>query len=71
MDNTETPLAWRRSDGCAGGDCVEVANLPDGGVAVRNSHGGPALTFTRGEWEQFLAGAHRGEFDLPADAGQS
>lgn len=47
------------------GNCVEVAALPGGSVAVRNSRDpeGPVLEFTRGEWDAFLCGARLGEFD--------
>jgi hypothetical protein len=47
------------------GNCVEVAELPGGSVGVRNSRdpGGPVLTFTRREWDAFLGGARRGDFD--------
>jgi uncharacterized protein DUF397 len=47
------------------GNCVEVAGLPSGGVAVRNSRdiGGPVLEFTPGEWRAFLGGVRNGEFD--------
>jgi len=47
--------------------CVEVA-FRDGKVGVRDSKArgtGPVLTFTEHEWECFLAGAVKGEFDLP------
>jgi hypothetical protein len=49
----------------ANGNCVEVTELPGGSVGVRNSRdpGGPVLRFTHGEWDAFLAGARRGEFD--------
>jgi Domain of unknown function (DUF397) len=61
-------LTWRkatRSSG-QGGDCVEVAELPTGGRAVRDSKNpeGPKLLFTPGEWAAFLDGAKNGEFDL-------
>ncbi len=49
------------------GNCVELAELPDcGGVAVRNSRhpDGPALIFTRAEFDAFVRGAAAGEFDL-------
>ncbi|MDQ0994582.1 DUF397 domain-containing protein [Streptomyces sp. V3I7] len=51
--------------GSAEGDCVEVAPLTDGGIAVRNSRDpdGPALVYTRSEVRAFLAGAKDGEFD--------
>ena len=47
------------------GNCVEVANLSAGGVAVRNSRDpeGPVLRFTPDEWHAFLGGARLGEFD--------
>ncbi len=50
------------------GNCVEVAQMRDGGVAVRNSRhpDGPALLFTAAEWDAFLSGALDGEFGTPA-----
>jgi Domain of unknown function (DUF397) len=60
---------WVKSSysGPTGGNCVEVAFLADGEVAMRNSRdpGGPALIFTRAEWDAFLGGARDGEFGLP------
>jgi Domain of unknown function (DUF397) len=57
---------WRKSrasnpTGC----CVEVAELPGGGVAMRNSRdpSGPALVYTRAEIVAFLTGVKSGEFD--------
>ncbi|MFF9275929.1 DUF397 domain-containing protein [Streptomyces griseosporeus] len=49
----------------AEGNCVEVATLPGGGVALRNSRDpdGPALVYTPAEVAAFLAGAKDGEFD--------
>jgi hypothetical protein len=50
------------------GNCVEVAFLDGGEVAMRNSRypDGAALLFTRTEWEAFLSGARDGEFGAPA-----
>ncbi|MEV6255833.1 DUF397 domain-containing protein [Nocardia sp. NPDC051929] len=51
----------------AGSDCVEIAHLDGGRVAVRDSknpHGG-ALVFTPSEWDAFLSVARGGEFDRP------
>lgn len=47
------------------GNCVEVADLPEGTIGIRNSRDtdGPILRFTSDEWVAFLAGARRGEFD--------
>jgi hypothetical protein len=60
-------VVWVKSShsGPTGGNCVELAHLPQGQVAVRNSRhpGGPALVFTETEWDAFLAGAKQGEFD--------
>ncbi|WP_433894242.1 DUF397 domain-containing protein [Streptomyces sp. CA-111067] len=47
------------------GNCIEVAQLPDGGVAVRNSRhpDGPALVYTQAEMAAFVDGAKDGDFD--------
>jgi hypothetical protein len=61
------PVAcWRKSTASnPSGACVEVAALPKGEVAVRNSRfpSGPALVYTRAEITAFLAGVKNGEFD--------
>jgi Domain of unknown function (DUF397) len=64
MSEPSERLMWRKSTESLNGDCVEVAPLP-GGVAVRDSKnpGGPKLEFTHSEWQAFLAGAAKGEFD--------
>lgn len=57
---------WRKSQySNSSGSCVEVAELPDGQVAIRNSRypSGPALIYTQAEMAAFLAGAKTGEFD--------
>jgi hypothetical protein len=67
MDTDLANLHWFKSSASAAGNCVEVAHLPGGGVAVRDSKDRSKTphVYTRGEWEAFLAGAKNGEFDLP------
>jgi hypothetical protein len=59
-------ITWVKSQrsGPTGGNCVEVAFLPGGEVALRNSRhpAGPALIFTAGEWDAFVGGAADGDF---------
>jgi Domain of unknown function (DUF397) len=57
---------WRKSGrSSAQGNCVELATLPGGGVAMRNSRDpeGPALLFTDAELDAFVGGVRDGEFD--------
>jgi hypothetical protein len=59
-------VSWRKSKHSnPSGECVEVATLADGNVALRNSRhpSGPALIYTRGEIRAFLAGVKDGQFD--------
>jgi len=59
-------VTWQKSRRSnPSGNCVELAGLPDGGVAVRNSRDpyGPALVYTRDELAAFIAGARDGDFD--------
>lgn len=65
-------VRWRKSrHSSAQGNCVEVATLPDGGIAMRNSRHpeGPALVYTRAEIDAFLRGVKDGEFDDLLGAG--
>jgi Domain of unknown function (DUF397) len=59
-------VTWRKSrHSNPSGNCVEVAGLSDGTVAIRNSRcpTGPALLCAPAEFSAFLAGARDGEFD--------
>ncbi|MER5973640.1 DUF397 domain-containing protein [Streptomyces sp. NPDC002055] len=59
-------VAWQKARASINnGNCVEVASLPEGGVAMRNSKfpGGPALVFSKVELAAFLDGAKGEEFD--------
>jgi hypothetical protein len=60
-------LEWRKStfSGGEGGDCVEVADAPDGGRYLRDTKDRrrPAHYFTAAEWTAFVLGVKNGEFD--------
>ena len=57
-------VQWRLAGG-GDGSGVEMAKLPDGQIAVRNSADpdGPALIYTRAEIEALIGGAQDGDFD--------
>jgi Domain of unknown function (DUF397) len=58
--------SWTKSSfSHANGNCVEVADLSDGKVGLRNSRdaSGPVLQIPPEEWRAFLNGVRNGEFD--------
>lgn len=69
MEHPEvSSLEFRKStfSGGNGGGCVEIAELPNGGRAVRDSKqdgNGPVLWFNGAEWDAFLRGVKSGQFD--------
>ena len=67
MDRDLSALRWFKSSASAAGACVEVAHLPEGGAAVRDSKDRSRAPhfYTREEWAAFLTGVKGGEFDPP------
>jgi hypothetical protein len=67
MEIVLSNLRWFKSSASASGACVEVAHLPGGGVAVRDSKDRSKAphVYTRREWEAFVIGVKNGEFDVP------
>ncbi|MEU2256143.1 DUF397 domain-containing protein [Nocardia xishanensis] len=67
MEVDLTGAVWRKSSySGADGNCVEVAFLGGGNVAVRDTKdkgSGPILAFTPSEWDAFVSGVSAGEFD--------
>jgi hypothetical protein len=62
-----TVTSWVKSSySTPSGNCVEVAALESGAIAVRNSRDpeGPALVYTRAEIDAFVRGAATGDFDF-------
>ncbi len=63
-----TRAAWRKSTrsgaGSGGGQCVEVAPLGNGHVAVRDSKNphGSEHAFGAREWRAFVVGIKRGDY---------
>jgi hypothetical protein len=66
MPANQAGVTWRKSTWSnPSGNCVEVAALPNGGIAVRDSRhpSGPALVYSRAQISAFLAGVKDGQFD--------
>jgi Domain of unknown function (DUF397) len=67
MNGPEFPVSpvWRKSSYSQVGECVKVANLSRGLVAVRDSKdpAAPVLTYTAAQWRSFLSAARAGRYD--------
>ncbi|MFD1832934.1 MULTISPECIES: DUF397 domain-containing protein [Streptomyces] len=56
---------WESAPGGPEDEKVEIAYLPGGAVAMRNSKDpGTVLRYTAAEWRAFVLGVRDGEFDL-------
>jgi len=65
-------LDWAKSSlSYANGSCVEVAGLSSDVIRVRDSKDtkGSILRFTPAEWDAFLGGVRKGEFDRTQPSG--
>jgi transcriptional regulator with XRE-family HTH domain len=57
-------LDWRRPRACEGGACIMVARDKDSVVFGNTTDpGGPAYAYSTAEWQQFIIGVKRGDFD--------
>lgn len=71
INNNDVPsplcgVTWRKSRRSnPSGNCVELAQLADGWIGVRNSRypQGPALAYPRAEMAAFIDATKHGEFD--------
>lgn len=66
VHSPSSTVRWRKSTASnPSGNCVELAELAGGDVAVRNSRhpAGPTIVYTRAEMAAFLQGVRSGEFD--------
>jgi len=65
-DSSTLPVTWQKGLRSNNSDaCADVAAGPDGMVYMRNSRDpqGPALAYTREEWNALFLGIKDGEFD--------
>jgi len=66
-DYDTSGAAWITSRACNNSACLQVAHLPGGIVAIRDSKDTTkaAHFFDGEEWAAFVTGVKAGEFDLP------
>ena len=66
-ENIAAVTAWTKSSlSHVNGNCVEIADLSDGRVGMRDSKdvAGPVLGISSSEWKAFLGGIRNGEFSF-------
>ena len=74
MDVDPDGATWRKStySNGTGGNCVEVAHLPNGRAVRDSKHPeGPILVFTREGWQAFVQGIQAGELCAELEPGQA
>lgn len=67
MSDSQSPsldIPWRTAVKSGSDNCVQVARR-EGTIMIADSKhpGGPVLSYTLEEWDAFLDGAKKGEFD--------
>lgn len=64
IDSVSPDIPWRTAVKSAGGNCIQVARR-DGAIMIANSRypSGPTLAYTLQEFDAFLDGVKKGEFD--------
>jgi Domain of unknown function (DUF397) len=58
-----TDIPWRTATKSAAGNCVQIARRGDMIMIADSKDPGPFLSYTLQEWDAFLDGAKKGEFD--------
>jgi hypothetical protein len=58
----EESYAWKTSTASGSNECIAVAFVGDLVLVKHSKQDGPVLTFSRAEWEAFVAGVRGGEF---------
>ena len=74
MNVDPSGATWRKStySNGTGGNCVEVAHLPNGRAVRDSKHSeGPILVFTREGWKAFVQGIQAGELCAELEPGQA
>lgn len=64
LPDSDSAIEWVKSSFCSSGSCIEVAKLPDGTIAIKDSKrsDGPVLVYSQAEWTAFAAGMRSGDF---------
>ena len=61
--SSSTDIPWRTATKSAAGNCVQVARHGSTIMIADSKNPGPFLSYTLQEWDAFLDGAKKGEFD--------
>ena len=65
MTKAQQPV-WLRSRFCESSACLEVADIADSSIGIRDSlNPDSVLVVSKRDWAVFIAGARAGDFQLP------